>query len=234
MLTRQISPTFSSTQQQRLTISQLLNSLVQRRDVWGTPSLAEYLAAAEQKYTAESKVADLMTLQQFLRDRIAVETALIANFGSADPPAASQGGSDDRDIARNSLLRAILQEETVVKRIKAKFQAANLKLPPERRFAPPKGGEIRQKLRELNGAPAAVAAGVALPTPENWHSRKASLQLLVDKRNKLLAKLEEARGILMRMRREGAEDEMLDDTTLSMLSADIAPSTDVTPANFDA
>ena len=57
---------------------------MERREVWGASSLDQYLADAEKKYTAESKVADLMTLQQFLRDRIAVETSLVETFGCPD------------------------------------------------------------------------------------------------------------------------------------------------------
>ena len=58
---------------------------MERREVWGASSLDQYLADAEKKYTAESKVADLMTLQQFLRDRIAVETSRLPK----DRPAAA-------------------------------------------------------------------------------------------------------------------------------------------------
>jgi hypothetical protein len=212
---------------------------MQRREVWGTAALAEYLSAAEQKYTAESKVADLMTLQQFLRDRVAIETALVDNYGSHDAPDVSpavdegQFGTDDRTKARDALLQSILQRETVVKKVIALFIEENSKLPQHEQFSIPRREEIRQKLRERSGAPAALAAGVATPNPETWHARKGALQQLIEKRQNLIAKLDAARANLLQIRREQPERAVSDDTTVSLLSSDVAPSTDLTPVNFD-
>jgi hypothetical protein len=216
---------------------------MQRREVWGTVALAEYLSAAESKYTAESKVADLMTLQQFLRDRVAIETALVDTYGSHDAPIVSpvvdeaQFGADDRrhhrTKARNALLQSILQRERVVKKIIESFIEENSKLPRHEQFEIPQREEIRQKLRERSGAPAALAAGVATPNPETWHARKGALQQLIEKRQNLIAKLDAARANLLQTRSEQPDRVVSDDSTLSLLSSEVPPSTDLTPANFD-
>jgi hypothetical protein len=194
-----------------------------------------YLSAAETKYTAESKVADLMTLQQFLRDRIAIETDLVSSFGSADAPYVEpkQSSRDERAKARDALLKSIIERESVVKKIKKIFLEENSKLPETDRFNFPSGEEIRQKIRERNGAPAALAAGVAVPNPETWHARKGALQQLIEKRQKLLAKMDEARVRLLQMRLERPECVALDDATVSLVSREVSPSTDLTPENFD-
>jgi hypothetical protein len=215
---------------------QLLRSLIQRREVWGSASLDEYLAAAEKKYTAESKVADLMTLQQFLRDRISVETALVETLGCPDAGDQEQVGGDVFAKARHALLRSIIEREgfgdhASVQRIKCEFEQENMKLPPSERFPPAEDEEIRQKLRERMGAPAALAAGVAVPKPETWHARRGALQQLVEKRKKLLAKFDEARVNLLEMRGHQAN---LDDTTVSALSSDVSPRSDLNAGNFDA
>jgi hypothetical protein len=206
---------------------------MERREVWGASSLDQYLADAEKKYTAESKVADLMTLQQFLRDRIAVETSLVETFGCPDAVAEGQAGGGAQAKTRAALLQSIVAVESVVKRIKNTFCQENMKLPPEQRFPPPTGAEIRQKLRERSGAPAALAAGVAAPNPETWHARRGALEQLVEKRKKLVATLDEARANLLRMQGECQRAE-LDDNTVSAISADVPPSSDLNTANFDA
>jgi hypothetical protein len=216
---------------------------MQRREVWGTAALAEYLSAAESKYTAESKVADLMTLQQFLRDRVAIETALVDTYGSHDAPNFSpavdkaQFCADDRAKAkqqrRDALLQSILQRESVVKKIIAAFIEENSKLPQHEQSEIPRSEEIRQKLRERSGAPASLAAGVATPNPETWHARKGALQQLIEKRQNLIARLDAARANLLQIRREQPDRAVSDDTTLSLLSSEVSPSTDLTPANFD-
>lgn len=208
---------------------------MQRREVWGTSNLAEYLSAAETKYTAESKVADLMTLQQFLRVRIDIETGLVSSFGSADAPYVDpkQAARDEHAKARDALLESIVARESVVKKIKKIFSEENSKLPPADRFHLPRGEEIRQKIRERNGAPAALAAGVAVPNPETWHARKGALQQLIQKRQKLLAKMDEARLRLLQMRLDRPECTGLDDATVSIVSKEVSPCTDLTPENFD-
>ena len=206
---------------------------MQRREVLGASSLDQYLADAEKKYTAESKVADLMTLQQFLRDRIAVETALVETFGCPDTAAEAAAGGEGAATTRGALLQSVVAVESVVKRIKNAFRRENMKLPPEERFPPPTGAEIRQKLRERSGAPAALAAGVAVPNPETWHARRGALGQLVEKRKKLVATLDEARANLLRMQGEQSQRAGLDDNTVSAISADVSPSSDLNTANFD-
>jgi hypothetical protein len=211
---------------------------VDRREVWGTGALAAYLSDAEKKYTAESKVADVITLQQFLRDRIAVETALVATYGCEEAPAVclddASPSSDARHVARSALLQSIIERETVVKKIKAAFNEENMKLPPPDRFSPLRGSEIRQKLRERSGAPAAMAAGVAAPNPETWHARKGALQALIEKRQGLLVRLKAAEANLLQARAlQPQQAALADDSTLSLLSPDVCASTDVGPDNFD-
>jgi hypothetical protein len=206
---------------------------MERREVWGASSLDQYLADAEKKYTAESKVADLMTLQQFLRDRIAVETALVETLSCPDTVAEGQGRGDAQAKTRDALLQSIMAVEFLVKDIKNAFGRENMKLPPEERFPLPTGAEIRQKLRERSGAPSALAAGVAVPNPETWHARRGALEQLVEKRKKLVATLDEARTNLLRMQGEQSQRAGLDDNTVSAISADVSPRSDLNTANFD-
>jgi hypothetical protein len=132
--------------------------------VWVVQSLAEYLAQADHKYTAESKVADLMTLKQFLRDRIESESKLVdmytdgtsALLGSMKVTCSGviQDPFSQWMESRNELLDAVIQYESVVKKIKIAFHQQNTNRPPHDRFTPPSSSEIRQKLRERSGAAA--------------------------------------------------------------------------------
>jgi hypothetical protein len=206
-------------------------------------SLAEYLTQADHKYTAESKVADLVTLKQFLRDRIEIESKLVdmhtegtsALLGSMKVTC----GGVNKDAfsewmrSRNELLDAVIQQESVVKKIKAAFHQQNTNRPPNDRFPPPSSVEIRQKLRERSGAPAAVAAGVAVPTPENWHVRKAELQHLIQKRLLLVARMEAAEENLLKMRESEPKYEALDDAFSSAMVSEVPPSTLLCLENFD-
>jgi hypothetical protein len=230
------------------TIRQHLNSLMQRREVWGADnrgtgqSLAEYLSVAEQKYTAESKVADLITLQQFLEIRIEIESGLVETYEPESPLAAQQlsasalaraGQSEELQQERSAVLMAILQRETVVKRVKAVFTEENSKRPLRDQFTVPRGSEIRQKMRELSGAPSALAAGVAVPTPDTWQLRKVALQELIQKRRGLIASLEQAKNVLVRMRRQQPGSLFQDDVMASALPSELPPTTDLSPENFD-
>ncbi len=230
-----------------LTNQQHLNSLVQRREVWGADSrgtgqsLAEYLSAADQKYTAESKVADLMTLQQFLQLRIEIESSLVETYEPESPLAAQQlstsavarAGQSEEQQARSALLTAIIQRETVVKKIQAAFREENSKRPLRDQFAVPRGAEIRQKMREFSGAPSALAAGVAVPTPDTWQLRKTALQELIEKRRRLIARFEQARDVLVKMRRQQSGSMFPDDVMASALPSELSPTTDLSPENFD-
>ena len=228
---------------------QHLQSLIERREVWGADdqgtgqSLAEYLEQAEQKYTAESKVADLITLQQFLHNRIEIESKLVDTYNSDGAPAcfgsialATSGYGTSPFFewlrARNDLLESIVRRESVVKKIKFAFHQQNSYRPSKDRFSPPSSSEIRQKLRVRSGAPAAVAAGVAAPTSENWHVRKGQLQELIQKRLHLVKILEKAQANLMKMREQQHEYAALD-VVASALVSDVPSSTSLSPANFD-
>ena len=231
-----------------LTNQQHLNSLMQRREVWGADSsgtgqsLAEYLSAAEQKYTAESKIADLITLQQFLQLRIEIESSLVETYEPESPLAAQQlsasavaraGQSSEVQHARSALLMAIIQRETVVKKIKAAFKEENSKRPLHDHFAVPRGSEIRQKMRELSGAPSALAAGVVVPTPDTWQLRKVALQELIEKRRVLIARFDQAKDVLVKMRRQQSGSMFQDDVMASALPSELSPTTDLSPENFD-
>lgn len=206
-------------------------------------SLAEYLAQADHKYTAESKVADLMTLKQFLRDRIESESKLVdmytdgtsALLGSMKVTCSGviQDPFSQWMESRNELLDAVIQYESVVKKIKIAFHQQNTNRPPHDRFTPPSSSEIRQKLRERSGAPAAVAAGVAIPTSENWRARMAELQHLIQKRLQLVVRLEAAQEKIRKMRESEQKYEALDDAFSSAMTSEIPPSTLLCLENFD-
>ena len=221
---------------------QHLKSLLERREVWGVDdqgtgqSLAEYLAQAEQKYTAESKVADLMTLKHFLHNRIEIESNLVGSEEAAVVAtrrhATMQGTLFEWLRARDELLESIIKHESVVKKIKLAFHQQNSNRPSKDRFTPPSSSEIRQKLREISGARAAVAAGVAAVTPANWHVRKAELQELIRKRLRLVSALEAAQAHLLAMREQQVEYEAVD-VVASVLSSEVPPTTLLSPDNFD-
>jgi hypothetical protein len=222
--------------------TQHLKSLLERREVWGVDdhgtgqSLAEYLAHAEQKYTAESKVADLMTLKQFLLNRIEIESNLVGSEEAAVVAtrrhAAMKGTLFEWLRARDELLESIIHHESVVKKIKHAFHQQNSNRPSKDRFTPPSSSEIRQKLREISGARAAVAAGVASVTPANWHVRKVELQELIRKRLRLVNTLEVAQAQLLAMREQQVEYEAVD-VVASVLSSEVPPTTLLSPDNFD-
>jgi hypothetical protein len=224
---------------------QLYQGLIDRRMEHGDvdrgtgKSLAEYLAAAAVNYKAESKVADLITLQAFLLDRINSESELVTSYDS-DTREAS--GAVVTPAAVNpsptcALIASIIDGgQTVVKSIKAAFHHHNASLPPSGRLSPPKGSEIREMLRARCGAPAAVASGVAVPNADKWDMQKATLVELVEKRRGLLAQLEDAKANLLRIR--GIEPENVaasqgDDALRSEMPGQEAPSADLSPSNFD-
>jgi hypothetical protein len=219
--------------------------LIDRRQLYGDvdmgtgESLAEYLAAAEQTYKAASKVADLITLQAFLVDRITRESDLVASYdshtreasGALVLPAAVQPTST------SALIASIIDGgETVVKKIKTAFHRHNASLPPSQRLSPPKGSEIREMLRARSGAPAAVASGVAVPNADKWDMQKAALVELIEKRRRLVAQLEDAKANLLRIR--GIEPENVaaaqgDDALRSEMPGQQSPSADLSASNFD-
>ena len=188
-------------------------------------SLAEFLAAAEQNYKAASKVADLITLQEFLVHRISQESFLMDSYYS-----------DNRKAACALIASIIDGGETVVKKIKTVFHHHNASLPPAQRLSPPKGSEIREMLRARCGAPAAVASGVAVPNADKWDMQKAALVELIEKRRRLVAQLEDAKANLLRIR--GIEPENVaaaqgDDALTSEMPGQQPPSADLSPSNFD-
>jgi hypothetical protein len=88
-------------------------------------------------------------------------------------------------------------------------------------------------MRELCGAPSALAAGVAVPTPDTWQLRKVALQELIQKRRGLFVSLEQAKHVLVRMRRQQPGSLFQDDVTASALPSELPPTTDLSPENFD-
>jgi hypothetical protein len=215
---------------------QTLNLLIDQREVCGAAPLEKYLTDCEMKYTAESKVADLSTLQAFLRDRIDIETdSMNAQDDVAGPVLRGpSGGIDQRAAAkqkaRDALICSIIsQGETIIRKIKSAFQRRNSALPVSEQFAALTGSEIRKLLRARSSAPAAVAAGVAIPNPETWDDLKASLLILITKRRVLLAQLEAAKANLVRVRGMVPDS----DVFVSEMPFGVAPCAAVLSGNFD-